>query len=133
MGRLLIAPGAGGPEAVEWSKMLARQYRLWLERLGQSFNEGADGPVLYLDSPHLTFENFNEELGIHQLVRVPPNESQGRRHTSFAFVSLDGVESNHEACRLYVLDPYQSAKNQRTGATNGSVLELLEGHLEQAP
>lgn len=133
MGRLLITPGAGGPEAVEWSKMLARQYRLWLERLGKDFNEGADGPILYLDSPYLTSESLEDELGIHQLVRIPPHDPLGRRHTSFAFVSMEGTESSQEPCRLYVLDPHQSAKNQRTRAINGSVRDVLEGYLEQAP
>ncbi len=133
MARLHITPGLGGPEAKEWKHLLLRQYRLWLEREQQEFSQGEVEQSVFLESDWFTPERLGSEIGVHQLVRVPPSDPLGRRHTSFATVWLEGSRASEETCRLYVLSPEPEVRNLRTGAASTKVLEVLDGWLEHAP
>jgi peptide chain release factor 2 len=91
-----INAGAGGTEAQDWVEMLFRMFSRWSE------NKGMKVRVLdYLDGDEAGIKNitFNvigpfaygylkSEHGIHRMVRISPFDATGRRHTSFASVSV---------------------------------------------
>ncbi len=93
---LSIHPGAGGTESCDWAEMLYRMYQRYLERQGLEFrvldlqpNEEAGIKDVTLEvSGTYAYGLLKSEIGVHRLVRVSPFDANGRRHTSFAAVSV---------------------------------------------
>lgn len=93
---LEIHPGAGGTEAQDWAEMLLRMYRRWAERhdMKASILDMLPGDEAGIKSVALNIKGDNAygllkgESGIHRLIRISPFDSSGRRHTSFASVSV---------------------------------------------
>ncbi|TVM18316.1 peptide chain release factor 2 [Oceanidesulfovibrio indonesiensis] len=93
---LEIHPGAGGTEAQDWAEMLLRMYRRWAERndMKASILDLLPGDEAGIKSVALNIKGDNAygllkgETGIHRLIRISPFDSSGRRHTSFASVSV---------------------------------------------
>ncbi len=93
---LEIHPGAGGTESCDWANMLLRMYERFCDK--QGFNheilELEDGEEAGLKSVtmHIRGEHaygyLKCEKGVHRLVRISPFDSNKRRHTSFASVSV---------------------------------------------
>lgn len=91
-----INPGAGGTEAQDWGDMLLRMYLRWSERHGfkpQILNyqpgEGAGlKNATVLVQGQNAFGFLRSERGVHRLVRISPFDSNARRHTSFASVTV---------------------------------------------
>ncbi len=93
---LEIHPGAGGAEAQDWAEMLLRMYRRWAERHDcaaelldylPGSEAGLKSATLNIKGPN-AFGLLKGETGIHRLIRISPFDSSGRRHTSFASVSV---------------------------------------------
>ena len=93
---LTIHPGAGGTESCDWAQMLYRMYTRYIELSGLSYhvldlqdNEEAGIKDATLEvSGTYAFGLLKSEIGVHRLVRVSPFDANGRRHTSFAAVSV---------------------------------------------
>ncbi len=93
---LSIHPGAGGTESQDWAQMMMRMYVRWFERRGFGFSIIDDEPGDEAGIKSVTFEVDSEyafgylksERGVHRLVRISPFDSNARRHTSFAAVSV---------------------------------------------
>ncbi|WP_193787663.1 peptide chain release factor 2 [Megalodesulfovibrio gigas] len=93
---LEIHSGAGGTEAQDWAEMLLRMYRRWAERhdMQVSLLDYQEGEEAGLKGATLELKGTNAygllkgETGIHRLIRISPFDSSGRRHTSFASVSV---------------------------------------------
>jgi peptide chain release factor 2 len=91
-----INSGAGGTEAQDWSQMLLRMYLRWAERKGFAsevvdtlFGEEAGiKNVTFIVRGEYAFGYLRAEVGVHRLVRISPYDSNARRHTSFASVSV---------------------------------------------
>ncbi|MFT5917884.1 MAG: peptide chain release factor 2, partial [Bacteroidia bacterium] len=91
-----INPGAGGTESQDWAAMLHRMYTMWGEKSGYKVKTISyqDGDVAGIKSSTIEFEGdspygyLKSENGVHRLVRISPFDSGGRRHTSFASVSV---------------------------------------------
>jgi peptide chain release factor 2 len=91
-----INPGAGGTESQDWAAMLHRMYMMWGEKSGYKVKTISyqDGEVAGIKSSTIEFEGdspygyLKSENGVHRLVRISPFDSGGRRHTSFASVSV---------------------------------------------
>ena len=88
--------GAGGTEAQDWALMLLRMYTRWAERKGFKVEEldfqpgeeaGIKSATLLVEGGH-AYGYLRGEQGVHRLVRISPFDSNARRHTSFASVSL---------------------------------------------
>jgi peptide chain release factor 2 len=91
-----INAGAGGTESQDWVEMLYRMYIRWCE----SRNFKADViDLMYGDEAGIKSVTFSvsgtnaygylkSEHGIHRMVRISPFDATGRRHTSFASVSV---------------------------------------------
>jgi peptide chain release factor 2 len=91
-----VHAGAGGTESQDWASMLARMYVRWGERRGYKVKliDQSDGEVAGIKSATFEIEGENAfgwlktEAGVHRLVRISPYDSNARRHTSFASVTV---------------------------------------------
>src|SRR6202047_870540 len=91
-----IHPGAGGTESQDWANMLLRMYVRWAEQHGfkVDYIEETDGEEAGIKSATIEVKGRNAygwlktENGVHRLVRISPFDSNARRHTSFASVTV---------------------------------------------
>lgn len=93
---LEIHPGAGGTEAHDWASMLLRMYEMFCDKNYFTYEEldyqkgeeaGIKSVTLKINGEH-AYGYFKSEQGVHRLVRISPFDSNARRHTSFAAVSV---------------------------------------------
>jgi peptide chain release factor 2 len=91
-----INAGAGGTEAQDWVEMLFRMYLRWCESHDMASNvldylageeAGIKNVTFTVNGPY-AYGYLKSEHGIHRMVRVSPFDATGRRHTSFASVSV---------------------------------------------
>lgn len=88
--------GAGGTEAQDWVQMMLRMYTRWAESSGYKvdvldFLDGDEAgvkSVTFLVKGDYAYGKLKCETGVHRLIRISPFDSTGRRHTSFASVSV---------------------------------------------
>jgi peptide chain release factor 2 len=93
---LEVHAGAGGTESQDWAEMLFRMYTRWAERHGYKLQliEESQGEAAGIKSATLLVKGENAygwlktEAGVHRLVRISPYDSNARRHTSFASVTV---------------------------------------------
>lgn len=93
---LEIHPGAGGTESCDWASMLLRMYERFFEKNGYHFQiidkqageEAGIKSVTLLVEGDFAYGYLKNEKGVHRLVRISPFDSNKRRHTSFASVSV---------------------------------------------
>jgi len=93
---LNINAGAGGTESQDWAEMLMRMYIRFCERERKTVSilDHQAGEEAGIKSATLFIKGKNTqgllkgEQGIHRLVRISPYDSNKRRHTSFAAVSI---------------------------------------------
>jgi peptide chain release factor 2 len=91
-----INAGAGGTEAQDWVEMLFRMYLRWCEAKGfktqildyLAGDEAGVKNVTFTVTGAYAFGFLKCEHGIHRMVRISPFDATGRRHTSFASVSV---------------------------------------------
>lgn len=93
---LEINGGAGGTESQDWAEMLLRMYTRWAERKNFTteileYHAGEEAGIksctILINGPY-AYGYLKAEQGIHRLVRISPFDSNAKRHTSFASVSL---------------------------------------------
>ncbi|MFO7785297.1 MAG: peptide chain release factor 2 [Desulfatiglandales bacterium] len=93
---LSINAGAGGTEAQDWAEMLLRMYLRWCESKGYQVQTldlqpgdeaGIKSATITITGPY-AYGYLKSEHGIHRMVRISPFDATGRRHTSFASVSI---------------------------------------------
>ena len=93
---LTLHPGAGGTESQDWVQMLYRMYSKWASSNNYTvkeldYLEGDEAgikSVTFLISGEYAYGYLKGEMGVHRLVRISPFDSNKRRHTSFASVSV---------------------------------------------
>ncbi len=94
-----IHPGAGGTESCDWADMLKRMYLRFCEKNDykteiieeQEGEEAGIKSVVFLVKGNFPYGYFKGEKGVHRLVRISPFDSNSRRHTSFASVSITPI------------------------------------------
>lgn len=91
-----INSGAGGTESQDWTEILSRMYIRFGERnnftvqiIEQQNGEeaGIKSVTLYIKGNN-AYGLLKSEHGVHRLVRISPFDSNKRRHTSFAAVTI---------------------------------------------
>lgn len=132
---LSLHSGAGGLEAQDWAEMLMRMYTRWAESKGYKVNildiladdEGGIKSATLLMEGENAYGYLRAEKGVHRLVRISPFDASGRRHTSFASVSLlpeldNDVDVNINPDDLKI-DTYRSsgAGGQHVNKTDSAV------------
>ncbi len=93
---LEVHAGAGGTESQDWAAMLLRMYTRWAEQHGfkVEYIEETQGEEAGIKSATVEIKGRNAygwlktENGVHRLVRISPFDSNARRHTSFASVTV---------------------------------------------
>ena len=93
---LEIHPGAGGTESCDFASMLLRMYERFCEKYNYSYEvmyslpgeEAGIKSVLVLIKGEFAYGYLKKESGVHRLVRISPFDSNARRHTSFASVTV---------------------------------------------
>ena len=91
-----INAGAGGTEAQDWVEMLFRMFTRWSEERGFQIqvidylpgDEAGIKNVTFTVTGPYAYGYLKSEHGIHRMVRISPFDATGRRHTSFASVSV---------------------------------------------
>ena len=132
---ITIHPGAGGTESQDWAEMLYRMYSMWAESKGFKFNvidfqngdeAGLKDCTLEISGDY-AYGLLQAEIGIHRLVRISPFDSNSRRHTSFASVSVSpavnediDIEINQKELRI---DTFRSsgAGGQHVNKTDSAI------------
>lgn len=93
---LEIHPGAGGTESCDWASMLLRMYQRFCDKNNFKYEvieqqpgeeAGIKSVTLNIKGP-FAYGYLKCEKGVHRLVRISPFDSNKRRHTSFASVSV---------------------------------------------
>jgi len=93
---LEVHAGAGGTESQDWANMLLRMYTRWAEQHGYKIEylEETVGEEAGIKSATIQVKGRNaygwlkSEDGVHRLVRISPFDSNARRHTSFASITV---------------------------------------------
>src|SRR5919106_4030801 len=130
-----IHAGAGGTESQDWAQMLERMYVRWaegrdykVEIIGEHYGEeaGIKSATALIKGPN-AYGWLKTESGVHRLVRISPFDSNARRHTSFASVSVypaidDTIEIEIDEKDVRV-DTYRSsgAGGQHVNTTDSAV------------
>lgn len=127
--------GAGGTEAQDWVEILLRMYTRWAEDSAYQveildYLEGDEAgikSVTFLVKGYHAYGKLKCEEGVHRLIRISPFDSSGRRHTSFASLSVlpeisETVEVNINPEELRI-DTYRSggAGGQHVNKTDSAV------------
>jgi peptide chain release factor 2 len=93
---MAINAGAGGTEAQDWVEMLFRMYSRWSENKEMKVRvldylagdeAGIKNITFNVIGPY-AYGYLKSEHGVHRMVRISPFDATGRRHTSFASVSV---------------------------------------------
>ena len=132
---LEVHSGAGGTESQDWTRMLMRMYTRWAERrkfkvdvmdVADGEEAGIKGATLLIKG-HNAYGWLKTEGGVHRLVRISPFDSNARRHSSFASVSVYPViddrimiDVKESDCRI---DTFRSsgAGGQHVNTTDSAV------------
>ena len=99
-----IHSGAGGTEACDWANMIYRMYTRYCESKNYKIEviDEQPGDEVGVKSVSIIIRGMNaygylkNEMGIHRLVRISPFDSNARRHTSFASVSVTPLFENND-------------------------------------
>ena len=130
-----INAGAGGTDACDWAEMLLRMYLRWCEQHeykteildAQDGDEAGIRSVTFTAEGDYAFGYLRAEEGVHRLVRISPFDSQARRHTAFASLSVfpqidDSIEVEIDENELRI-DTYRAggAGGQHVNKTDSAV------------
>jgi len=142
-----IQAGARGKEPEEWVTILTRMYIRWAEincYEQQLIEEvrGEDGiglrKVVFSISGPDVYGYLRVESGVHRLTRKSPHDRKGRRHTSFALVSVmpqnpdkgEKIPEWVEQVRSYIFHPYFQVKDLKTGLIGEDPYRVIDGFIQ---
>ncbi|MFO1189212.1 MAG: peptide chain release factor 2 [Alphaproteobacteria bacterium] len=122
---LEVHAGAGGTESQDWTEILLRMYVRWAEQRGYKVEwlEESPGEGAGLKSATVRVTGadaygwLKTEDGVHRLVRISPFDSQARRHTSFASVTVYPVVD--DSIEIEILDKDLRVDTYRASGAGG--------------
>ncbi len=122
---LEVNSGAGGTEAADWAGIILRMYSRWADQHGYKVEvlDRHDGEEAGIKSAtlqisgHQAYGWLKSESGVHRLVRISPFDSNARRHTSFASVTVTPVID--ETINIEILDKDLKVDTYRASGAGG--------------
>src|SRR5262245_32114380 len=129
---LEVHAGAGGTESQDWANMLLRMYTRWAEQHGYKIEylEETSGEEAGIKSATIQIKGHNaygwlkSENGVHRLVRISPYDSNARRHTSFASVTIYPVVDDRINIQINEADV--RTDTMRSGGAGGQHVNKTE-------
>jgi peptide chain release factor 2 len=129
---LEIHAGAGGTDSQDWVIMLLRMYSRWCDKKkrkcmiveeSQGEEAGLKSVTIEIDS-QMAYGWLKKETGIHRLVRISPFDSNARRHTSFASVSVYPIAD--DSIDIEILDKDLRIDTYRASGAGGQHVNKTE-------
>ncbi|CAG9475777.1 unnamed protein product [Plasmodium vivax] len=136
--RIEFRPGVGGEEALLWSRELLNTYKTFAERMNCRVERVHDaGESLVVTSPSdvciakqgqeikaSLYDLFKNESGIHQVKRVPRNESKGKIHSSTATIAVFLHTDEHRKDEVNLKDlRIKTFRSSKPGGQNVNKIE----------
>jgi peptide chain release factor 2 len=129
---LEVHAGAGGTESQDWANMLLRMYTRWAEQHGYKveYLEETSGEEAGIKSATVQIKGHNaygwlkSEDGVHRLVRISPFDSNARRHTSFASITVYPVIDDRIV--IDIKDADVRTDTMRSGGAGGQHVNKTE-------
>ncbi|KJP86159.1 hypothetical protein AK88_04210 [Plasmodium fragile] len=136
--RIEFRPGVGGEEALLWSRELLNTYKTFAERINCRAERVHDASEsLVVTSPSdvcitkeeqeikaSLYDLFKNESGIHQVKRVPRNESKGKIHSSTATIAVFLHQDEHRKDEVNLKDlKITTFRSSKPGGQNVNKIE----------